>query len=87
MGSRVYFIRGQVELFRRRHLAAIAATQRALQVDPNYADAYALSAWILNYAGRSDEAQASMDRVMRLNPSPTASYLEVLGEIRFVQRR
>ena len=83
----VYFIRGQVELFRRRHLAAIAATQRALQVDPNYADAYALSAWILNYAGRSDEAQVSMDRAMRLNPRPTASYLEVLGEIRFVQRR
>jgi TolB-like protein len=83
----VHFVSGQVDLFRRRHLAAIEATQRALSVDPNYADAYALSAWVLNYAGRPAEAQGALDKAMRLNPRPTASYLEVLGEILFAQRR
>ena len=81
----VHFVSGQVDLFRRWHVQAIEATQRALHVDPNYADAYALSAWILNYAGRPDEALASLEKALRLNPRPTASYLEVLGEIRFVQ--
>ena len=63
----------------------IAAAERAIRVDPNYADAYALSAWILNYAGRPDKAIAAMEKAMRLNPRPTASYLEVFGEIRFTQ--
>ncbi|MEN8132286.1 MAG: winged helix-turn-helix domain-containing protein [Pseudomonadota bacterium] len=81
----VYFISGQANLFRRRHALAIEATQRAIRVDPNYADAYALGAWIMNYAGRADEARTLMDQAMRLNPRPTASYLEVLGEIRFAQ--
>jgi len=81
----VHFVSGQVDLFRRWHVQAIEATQRAIRVNPNYADAYALSAWILNYAGRPDEALASMEKALRLNPRPPASYLEVLGEIRFVQ--
>jgi TolB-like protein/DNA-binding winged helix-turn-helix (wHTH) protein/Tfp pilus assembly protein PilF len=83
----VHFVTGQVDLFRRRHVPAIEAAQRAIRVDPNYADAYALSAWILNYAGRPDKALVSMEMAMRLNPRPTASYLEVLGEIRFTQSR
>lgn len=81
----VHFVSGQVDLFRRRHEQAIEATQRAIRIDPNYADAYALSAWILNYAGRTNEAFDAMEKAMRLNPRPTASYLEVLGEIRFAQ--
>lgn len=83
----VHFVTGQIELFQRDHRAALKAAQRAIQIDPNYADAYALSAWILNYAGRPDEARKAMTKALRLNPSPSASYLEVLGEIEFVQRR
>lgn len=83
----VHFVRGQVELFQGRHVAAVEATERAVAAYPNYADAFALRAWILNYAGRPDEAAAAMEQAMRFNPRPSASYLEVLGEIRFVQRR
>ena len=83
----VHFVRGQVELFQRHHMAALEAVQRAIQIDPNYADAHALSAWILSYAGRPDHARAAMEHALRLNPSPSASYLEVLGEIEFVERR
>ncbi|MDJ0863868.1 MAG: winged helix-turn-helix domain-containing protein [Gammaproteobacteria bacterium] len=83
----VYFVRSQIDLFRRRHLSAIEAAEHAIRIDPNYADAYALSAWILSYAGRPGEAAAALDKAMRLNPRPPASYFEVLGEIQFVQAR
>jgi TolB-like protein len=82
-----HFVVGQVELFRRQHVSAMEAAQRAIQSNPNYADAYALSAWILNYSGRSQDAMDAMQRAMRLNPRPPASYLEVLGEILFSQVR
>jgi adenylate cyclase len=83
----VHFVTGQVMLFQRRHTAAIEAAERAIAVDPNYADAYALLAWSLNYAGRPRKAQASLEQAMRLNPRPPASYLEILGEIQFAQGR
>lgn len=80
-----YFVSGQVKLFQRRHSQAIASAENALQVDPNYADAYALLAWTLNYAGRPEIASSALDRAIRLSPRPPASYLEILGEIHFVQ--
>ena len=83
----VHFVTGQVDLFRRRHVQAIEAAQRAIRIDPNYADAFALHAWTLNYAGRPGEALTALEKAMRLNPRPPASYLEILGEIRFVQGR
>jgi TolB-like protein/DNA-binding winged helix-turn-helix (wHTH) protein/Flp pilus assembly protein TadD len=83
----VHFVTGQVDLFRRQHEKAIEAAQRAIGVDPNYADAYALLAWTLNYAGRPGKALSALQKAMRLNPRPPASYLEILGEIEFVQGR
>lgn len=83
--AQVHFVNGQVALFQRRHAAAIESAQRAIDSDPNYADAYALSAWVLNYAGRPTDALARLRRAMRLNPRPPASYLEILGEIQFTQ--
>jgi TolB-like protein/Tfp pilus assembly protein PilF len=81
----VHFVTGQVNLFRRQHDKAIEAARRTIRVDPNYADGYALLAWTLTYAGRPTDALAALGEAMRLNPRPPASYLEILGEIRFVQ--
>ena len=83
----VHFVTGQVLLFQRRHAEAVAAAERAIEVNPNYADAFALLAWTLNYAGRSEKAILALNMAMRLNPRPPASYLEVLGEIYFTQGR
>ena len=83
----VYFVMGQVDLFRGRHARAIAAAEQAIEVEPNYADAYALKAWTLNYAGRPADALSALDQASRLSPRPPASYLEILGEIEFSQRR
>lgn len=83
----VHFASGQVDLFRRRHEQALAAVDRAIEVNPSYADAYALLAWTLNYAGRPVDALSALNKAMDLNPRPPASYLEILGEIRFAQGR
>jgi TolB-like protein/DNA-binding winged helix-turn-helix (wHTH) protein/Tfp pilus assembly protein PilF len=83
----MYFATGQIRLFQRRHAQAIHAAERAIDVNPNYADAYALLAWTLNYAGRPRKAAAALEMAMQLNPRPPASYLEILGEIHFAQAR
>ena len=83
----VHFVTGQIRLFQRRHAEAVAATEHAIEVNPNYADAFALLAWTLNYAGRPERAILALNMAMRLNPRPPASYLEILGEIYFVQGR
>lgn len=83
----VHFVAGQVRLFQRSHSEAVAAAERAIDIDPNYADAFALLAWTLNYAGWPAKAMSALNMAMRLNPRPPASYLEILGEIYFVQRR
>ena len=81
----VHFVAGQVALFRGQHAEAIAATQRAIQYSPNYADAYALLAWILNYAGRPNGALAALETAKRLNPIIPASYSVLRGEMYFLQ--
>ena len=83
----VHFVTGQIRLFQRRHAEAVAAAERAIAVNPNYADAFALLAWTLNYAGRPEEAILALNMAMRLNPRPPASYLEILGEIYFARGR
>jgi adenylate cyclase len=83
----VHFVTGQIRLFQYRHGEAIAAAERAIEVNPNYADAFALLAWTLNYAGRPEKAVLALNMAMRLNPRPPASYLEILGEIYFAQGR
>ena len=81
------FVTGQIRLFQNRHAEAVAAAERATEVNPNYADAFALLAWTLNYAGRPERAILALSMAMRLNPRPPASYLEILGEIYFAQGR
>jgi tetratricopeptide (TPR) repeat protein len=82
-----HFAVGQIRLFQRRHAQAIHAAERAIEVSRNYADAYALLAWTLNYAGRPNKALSALAEATRLNPRPPASYLEILGEIYFAQDR
>lgn len=83
----VHFVIGQVSLFRHKHAAAIEAAKEAIRLSPNYADAYALLAWILNYAGEPEEALATLETAMRLNLVVPASYSKLRGEIHFQQGR
>jgi len=83
----VHFVKGMVDVYRRKHTQAIKAAQRAVELDPNYADAHALNALILNYSGLPEKAEASLKTATHLNPRAPATYLGILGEIRLVQRR
>jgi TolB-like protein/thioredoxin-like negative regulator of GroEL len=81
----VHFVRGQVELFRGRRQEAAEEAAAAIRSDPNYADAYALLAWVLNYSGRPDRALVALAEARRRNPGSSASYREIAGEIAFTQ--
>jgi TolB-like protein/DNA-binding winged helix-turn-helix (wHTH) protein len=84
---RIHFVRAQVELFRGHHEKAAAAATTATDLDPNYADAYALLAWILHYAGRPDQAEPALQEALKRNPRSSASYRHIAGEIAFATRR
>ncbi len=83
----IHFVRAQAELFRGRHIEAATAASTAIELDPNYADAYALLAWILHYAGRPDQAERMLAEALKRNPRSSASYHEIAGEIYFATDR
>lgn len=79
----IHFVRAQVALFHGQHQLAAEEATAAIDLDSNYADAYALLAWILHYAGRPDQARLALDEALRRNPRSSASYEEIAGEISF----
>jgi len=62
---------------------ALAAIEKAIQLDPNYADGYALLAQILQFGGRPKEALESLDKAVRLNPRHGFLYLVIRGQTYF----
>lgn len=79
----VYFVRGQVEMFRRNHLAAAEEFDRALALRPSYADAYAALGWMLHFAGQQQKALEAVEKAIRLNPIPPVPYFVILGGIQY----
>jgi TolB-like protein/Tfp pilus assembly protein PilF len=64
-----------------------AEGERAIALDPNNADSYALQAQTLNNGGRPEEALQMMAQAMRLNPHYPALYLwELCFAYRFAGR-
>ena len=58
---------------------APAEGERAIALDPNNADSYALQADTLIAAGRPEEAVRAVEQAMRLNPRYPSWYLNELG--------
>ena len=75
----VYALQGAVDLYQRRHEAAVASGEKAVALSPNHANNTALLALFLHNAGRPKEAIRKMKRAMRLSPYYPAWYLEELG--------
>ncbi|WP_455373470.1 adenylate/guanylate cyclase domain-containing protein [Limibacillus halophilus] len=65
----------------------IASLERAIELDPNYADAYAMLANIQNRVGKADEALGNIEHAMRLNPHFPFWYRFVLGSSQFMLTR
>lgn len=60
----IYWPLGYVYLFLKDYNKAFEATQSALEIATNYADAYGLLALIYNHQGKASEAIASITRGM-----------------------
>ena len=81
----VYFIQGQIALYRGRHADAIREAEHATELAPAYADAYALQAWVLHYAGRPARGLEVMAQATRLNPRVPSIYRLVRGALHYEQ--
>ncbi len=66
-------------MLKQQYEQAIAEGERAIALDPNNADSYALQADALNLAGRPVEALRAVAQAMRLNPCYPPNYLFDLG--------
>ncbi|NOT55989.1 MAG: adenylate/guanylate cyclase domain-containing protein [Deltaproteobacteria bacterium] len=77
---RAHLILGQVYLSLKQYDQAIASAQRAIALNPNFADAYVLGlAEIFNFVGRSAEVVGLVEKAMRLNPRAPYLYFFQLG--------
>ncbi len=54
--------------------------ERAIELDPNFAEGYSILGEILNSAGRVEEGIGFVRKAMRLDPHYPASYLYRLGQ-------
>ncbi len=77
----IYFVGGQIALYRGDHAGAIRQAEEAIARSPGYADAHALLAWVLHYAGRPAEGLRVMDHAVRLNPRMPSIYRLVRGAL------
>jgi adenylate cyclase len=58
----------------REYDKGIAAGERAIEIAPNLADAYAYFAQVLNFSGGAEEAIPLIEKAFRLNPVGPSSY-------------
>jgi adenylate cyclase len=65
----------------RKYDKAIEEGERAIELNPNSADAYAWLSSSLRHTGRLDDALVSIKKAMRLSPFPPSFYLLNLGQI------
>lgn len=68
-----HWVRSFIAMSERRHGDAKAAIGQALVIDPSYADAYALLAWIHIFEDQPARAAAMMRVAMRLSPAVSRS--------------
>jgi len=66
---------------RRQYDKAIEEGERAIELNPNSADAYAWLSLSLRHSGRLDDALTSIKKALRLSPFPPSMYVLYLGHI------
>jgi TolB-like protein/Tfp pilus assembly protein PilF len=65
--------------WKQQYAQAIAEGERAIALDPNNAESYAMQTSVLNLVGRPEEALRVVEQAMRLNPRYPPAYLFTLG--------
>ena len=74
-----HYVLGLIYVYMREYDKAIAEGEKAVELNPNGAEALAFLGYFLNVAGRPAEAITVLDKAMRLNPMPPAFYYAWLG--------
>lgn len=75
-----YWPLAHAQLHLRRYEQAISTINHALNMNPNYADGYALLAIAYIYQGDPDSGMKMIRKAMRLNPNHPTQYISVLGQ-------
>ena len=70
---------GYIAVFQKQYEQGIAALERSITLDPNYADAYVWLGDTMNFVGEPRKALTLIQQAMRLNPHYPPRYLFALG--------
>ncbi|UCC57013.1 MAG: tetratricopeptide repeat protein, partial [Gammaproteobacteria bacterium] len=79
-----YFVTGLVYRERGEYVKALVEAEKAIALDPNYANAHVLLATLLYYAGRPQEGLYKIKKAMKLNPYYPYNYPFHLGQAYFI---
>lgn len=82
-----FFVSGLAYRERKEYIKAMVDAEKALKLDPNYANAHMLLATLLYYAGRPEEGLERIKSAMRLHPHHPYNYSFHLGQVYFVLKR
>jgi tetratricopeptide (TPR) repeat protein len=77
----IYLLKAQVDFFRNEHAQALAAAQKAVALDPKYAEAHLMvGALLKNDLKRQAQAIAALRAAIDINPKLVAAY-DDLGDV------
>ena len=79
-----YFVRGLTYRETGDYVKALVEAEKAIEHDPNYANAHVLLATLLYYAGRPEEGLQRIIKAMQLNPHHPYNYSFHLGQAHFI---
>ena len=77
--AEVHWALGFIHAQARRHAQAIAELQRVIDINPSFADAYALMGGVYTYIGQPDKSVPLLRTAMRLDPAAGYLYYLLLG--------
>ena len=82
-----YFVRGLMYRERGEYVKALVEAEKAIELDPSYANGRVLLATLLYYAGRPEEGLARIKQAIALNPHHPYNYPFHLGQAYYVLGR
>jgi tetratricopeptide (TPR) repeat protein len=85
--AKAHYLLGTVYSWKKSHDLAIAEVEKAIVLNPNYADGLAGLGEVLYFADKPEEGIAFIKKAMRLNPRYPVWYLHNLGHAYFLTGR
>lgn len=82
-----YFVSGFAYRGLGEYMKALVEAEKAIEFDPNYANAHLLLATLLYYAGRPEEGLKRVEQAMRINPHHPFNYTYHQGQALYILGR